>query len=108
MEALAMKKTTLRKNRFPVQAPRLPDISSKRKLSGKVRRSRDNPNDANASLRAMLMRRLDDSGIAELLAATVGRPISPEAQAFYDHVDALKAGKATWDEFEKPVLSDAA
>lgn len=102
-----MKKTSLRKNRFSTQSTRLLDNSPMRKLSRKLGRSGDSSGSARASLAEMMMRQLDDSGIAELLGAAVGRPISPEAQAFYDHVDAVKAGKATWHEDQKTVLSDA-
>ncbi|UOD32057.1 hypothetical protein INH39_10525 [Massilia violaceinigra] len=102
-----MKKTSLRKNRFSTQSTRLLDDSPMCKLSRKLGRSGDSPHSARASPAEMMMRQLDDSGIAELLGAAVGRPISPEAQAFYDHVDAVKARKVIWDEYEKPVLSDA-
>ncbi|NHZ89705.1 hypothetical protein F2P45_11880 [Massilia sp. CCM 8733] len=103
-----MKKTSLRKNRFSTESARLPDDFPMRKLSRKPRSYRANSSSARLSLREMMMRQWDDSGIAELLGAGMGRPISPEAQAFYDHIDAVKAGKATWDEYEKPVVSEAA
>ncbi|MDQ1817060.1 hypothetical protein RBA41_27515 [Massilia sp. CCM 9210] len=105
-----MKKTSLRKNRFFAQPTRLTDNSPERKLSRKLRRSRANSGNEGVSLREMMMHQweFNDADIAERMAATLGRPISPEAQAFYDYIDAVKAGKASWDGFVKPVLSDAA
>ncbi|NHZ78991.1 hypothetical protein F2P44_06830 [Massilia sp. CCM 8695] len=103
-----MKKTSLRKNRFSAKPTRLPDNSPKSKPGRKLQRSRASGRKNSASLTDTMMDRWGDADIAERIAATLGRPISPQAQAFYVYIDAVKAGKASWDGFIKPILSDAA
>ena len=92
-----MKKTSLRKNRFSARAKRFPDNFLEH--SGEA-----------VSLREMMMQQweFNDADIAERMAATLSRPISPEAQAFYDHMDAVLEGKASIGDLLKPVVSEAA
>lgn len=104
-----MKKTSLRKNRFSDRSKRLLDNVQKRKLSNKnLLDSQANP--SGMSLRDMMMHQweFNDAHIAELLAETVGKPISPEAQAFIDHIDALMDGRASIGDLLRPVTSEAA
>ncbi|NHZ33198.1 hypothetical protein [Massilia rubra] len=103
-----MKKTSLRKNRFAAQATRLPRNPLKFKLSRKLQHSRAIDRKKTTILMAEMMDQWGDADIAERMAATLSRPISPEAQAFYDHVDAVLEGRASIGDPLKPVVGEAA
>lgn len=105
-----MKKTSLRKNRFSVQLTRLPGNVSTQTPSAQRRVSSADAGSGTISLHDMMMDQwaFNDDDIAERLAASAGRPISPEVQAYYDRMFALTHGKA-WENGEAPAaLSDAA
>ncbi|NHZ95077.1 hypothetical protein [Massilia sp. CCM 8734] len=107
-----MKKTSLRKNRLSDQSTRLPGSSFKRERNAKRRRSGPDVSGDGVSLHDMLMEQwaFNDDDIAERLAASVGKRISPEVQAYYDRMFALThASASACEDGETPAaLSDAA
>ncbi len=105
-----MKKTSLRKNRLSDQSSCLPGNSVKRESSAKRRRSGPDASGDGVSLHDMLMDQwaFNDDDIAERLAASVGRRISPEVQAYYDRMFALTRASASEDGETRVALSDAA
>ncbi|NHZ43211.1 hypothetical protein [Massilia aquatica] len=105
-----MKKTSLRKNRLSDQSMRFPGNSFELERSAKRRRSGPDASGAGASLHDMLMDQwaFNDDDIAERLAASVVRRISPEVQAYYDRMFALTHPSACEGGETPAALSDAA
>ncbi|HEX8610872.1 MAG TPA: hypothetical protein VF800_06240 [Telluria sp.] len=91
-----MKKTSLRKNRFATWPMRLVD--------GPVTIDRK----TNAILMANMMEKWDDADIVERMTAALSRPISAQAQAFYDHIDAVLEGRASIGDPLKPAVGEVA
>lgn len=105
-----MKKTSLRKNRLSGESSRLPGNCVKRESSAKRRRSGSDGRGDGVSLHDMLMDQwaFNDDDIAERLAASVGRRISPDVQAYYDRMFALTHASACEYGQMPAALSDAA
>lgn len=110
MGANIVKKTSLRKNRFSAHVKQLSDNVPARKLSAKLSRRRTKSSAEGISLKDMMMQQWEcsDADIAERMAATLSRPVSPQAEAFYKHIDAVPEGRAAIGDPFEPAAGQAA